>query len=70
DVRHLDQQPGGLARSASRTVTRSVATSKKLTEGHGGVQRRTEGAAVLWLSALPGGDPTKRLARAKPGHSV
>ncbi|WP_369020703.1 ATP-binding protein [Streptomyces californicus] len=31
DVRHLDQQPGGLARCASRTVTRSVATSKKLT---------------------------------------
>lgn len=32
DVRHLDQQPGGLARCASRAITRSVATSKKLNE--------------------------------------
>ncbi|MFJ4910751.1 hypothetical protein ACIQCR_35060, partial [Streptomyces sp. NPDC093249] len=33
DVRHLDQLPGGLARCASRTVTRSVVRSKKLTDG-------------------------------------
>ncbi|MEU2408656.1 helicase associated domain-containing protein, partial [Streptomyces rubiginosohelvolus] len=32
DVRHLDQQPGGLVRCAPRPITRSVANSKKLTE--------------------------------------